>query len=139
MMTEVVPSPTSSSCVRLISIIDFAAGCWTWICGRVSQWVWSGTREGGVAHLSEDGVTIVGHDYTSHWIHEHLEHSTRPEACSNDIGYRFGSLYISELCFPARLSLSVGIYIVGGTHLASVLACYKVLANLVRLNTHTQY
>lgn len=32
MMTEVVPSPTSSSCVRLISIMDLAAGCCTWIC-----------------------------------------------------------------------------------------------------------
>lgn len=53
MMTEVVPSPTSSSCVRLISIIDFAAGCCTWICcqgnaaGEEShawldvEWVWA--------------------------------------------------------------------------------------------------
>ena len=31
MITEVVPSPTSSSCVRAISIIDLAAGCSTMI------------------------------------------------------------------------------------------------------------
>ena len=29
MITEVVPSPTSSSCVLAISIIDLAAGCST--------------------------------------------------------------------------------------------------------------
>ena len=28
-ITDVVPSPTSSSCVRLISIMDLAAGCCT--------------------------------------------------------------------------------------------------------------
>ena len=45
MMTEVVPSPTSSSCVRLISIIDLAAGCCTmiWREGEGRQ----GGREGG--------------------------------------------------------------------------------------------
>jgi len=37
-MTEVVPSPTSSSCVRLISIMDLAAGCCTWICVSVCAW-----------------------------------------------------------------------------------------------------
>ena len=32
MMTEVVPSPVSSSCVRATSNIDLAAGCCTLIC-----------------------------------------------------------------------------------------------------------
>mmetsp|Transcript_9912 Transcript_9912/g.42152 ORF Transcript_9912/g.42152 Transcript_9912/m.42152 type:complete len:246 (+) Transcript_9912:1147-1884(+) len=36
MITEVVPSPTSSSCVRDSSIIDFAAGCVTSISRRIA-------------------------------------------------------------------------------------------------------
>jgi hypothetical protein len=36
MMTEVVPSPHSSSCVRLSSIMFFAAGCATSISRRMA-------------------------------------------------------------------------------------------------------
>lgn len=44
-MTEVVPSPTSSSCARLSSIMLFAAGCDTSTCYRASRIINNDTTE----------------------------------------------------------------------------------------------
>lgn len=62
-ITEVVPSPTSSSCVLLISIIDFAAGCCTCIL-RVNKMC--------ISHISTRMTYIENHyrilSYTIHRI-----------------------------------------------------------------------
>lgn len=78
-MTDVVPSPTSSSCVLLISIMDLAAGCWTWICTMGGTGVRSttATRQHCHSYLSQNGVPIIGHDDASHRIHQHLHAATQ--------------------------------------------------------------
>ncbi len=38
-----------------------------------------------ITYLSENSVTIVGKNDTTHWVEEHLEHTLWSESSSNDI------------------------------------------------------
>ena len=67
------------------------------------------TLGGWMLHInfSEDGVTVVGEDDTSHWVQQHLKHALWSEGCSNNIGDSSGGLNVSSLSFLTLLSLGI--------------------------------
>ena len=90
-MTDVVPSPTSSSVARDNSIMDL--GC-------------------GMAHIdfAQDAVPVIRQDDGSHGIEQHFEHAARTQCGANNVGDGFGGLNVGQLCLTARLALRLLVY-----------------------------
>ena len=70
----------------------------------------------GVLHIdfSEDGVSIVGQDDSSHRVEEHLEHALGTKSGSHDVGDGLGSLDVGFLGLLALLTLCVFVEDVDG-------------------------
>lgn len=84
MMTLVVPSPHSSSWVRLSSIMFFAAGCATSISRRIALPSFVSLRPTHVRFLLRE--YMCAHEQnTTHWVQYHLQHGFRAQTCSDNI------------------------------------------------------
>lgn len=58
-------------------------------------------------NLAEDGITVVGHDDTSHGVEKHLQHGLGSQCREYDIRYGLRRLDVSELCLTPILTLRV--------------------------------
>ena len=59
------------------------------------------------SNLSEYSIPIVSHDYTTHWVHEHFQHSSWTKTCPYDVRDGFACLDVAFLHFPAGLSFRI--------------------------------
>jgi hypothetical protein len=89
-MTDVVPSPTSSSCVRLSSIIDLAAGCDTSISRRMAlpSLVCAHARTHARMQASVPRARrtpATNHRDAAHGVEDHLEHGPRAQRGADDV------------------------------------------------------
>jgi hypothetical protein len=67
--------------------------------------------------FSEDSISIIGKNNSSHWVKEHLEHALWSEGSSDDIGDGLGGLDVGFLGLLALLTLGVLVEDVnGGLH-----------------------
>ena len=58
-------------------------------------------------NFSQDSVSIIGQDDSSHWVEEHFEHALGSKCSSDDVSYRFGSLDVGFLGLLALISLGI--------------------------------
>eukprot|EP00051_Salpingoeca_urceolata_P005440 m.73293 g.73293 ORF g.73293 m.73293 type:complete len:313 (+) comp14334_c0_seq3:948-1886(+) len=56
--------------------------------------------------LAENGIAVAGHDNTSHGVHQHLEHGTRPQTCAHHICNRLGSQDVVQLHLASLFPLA---------------------------------
>lgn len=83
MITLVVPSPHSSSCVLLSSIMFFAAGCATSISRRIALPSLVSLQYDSKHHRTRK-KTAYAQD-TTHGIQDHLQHRLGAKTCPNNI------------------------------------------------------
>ena len=82
-------------------------------------------------NFSEDGVTIVGEDNTTHWVKEHLKHTLWSKGSSNNIFNGLCGFDVSLLGFLTLFSFGVFVQNVDWclTHISKIL-CFKLINNL---------
>ena len=79
--------------------------------------------------FSEDGVTIVGKNNTSHWVKEHLKHTLWSKGSSNNISNGLSGFDVGLLGFLTLFSFGVFVQNVDwSTHISKIL-CFKLINN----------
>jgi len=107
MITDVVPSPTSSSYYSIqqcqTNRISLMVRHVRYLCPRELDHAF-GCRMGDL-NLSQDSMAVVGEHNTTHGIQQHLQHSLRAQTRTDNIGDSLCGGNVGELCLAAYLMI----------------------------------